>query len=532
MATLTRRLLVASALLLASRVAHGEDVHASAAGVDVGEPLSATVGAGDGAEGDAAAPLGAAEVGRGPDSQEAGTPPSELEDGPTPPAGELDLDELLAHVSSDDGPLDLDALLQQVGGGDVGDAGAAGADASMGAAEAWRDDGGLGLGAGAGASTDADDELDLGALLQQVSGADAGEGGGGADGAGAPLTRDEGARAEGGAHGGAARGPAAEEQPPPSPPPSPRRAQPRRSAEGGTRAGGRAPKSARSSGSGATGGAEHRAAAEAGGAPAGNSDRARAADRPDEAGAAGSFDARRAQEAEQGAWSPFDDGDASAEPDGADGAADAPTDAGAAAGAADGGAAGAFALRIDRSTLTILSRWTNFANGVRARTPAHAEPLPCGACSPLAPAQRRPLPSAPPLRRAPPRHQVLLMLLGPIALAISASQLAFDKMVLAAYVRCGRARRRTRARAPRAHARCARVERPPWPRAPPAARTRAAAALPCARSLFGVVFSAQELRVEPVVSWLRKNFQLLSTHGGRAAFLLLCAHARAAVARA
>jgi len=67
----------------------------------------------------------------------------------------------------------------------------------------------------------------------------------------------------------------------------------------------------------------------------------------------------------------------------------------------------------------------------------------------------------------------MLMLIGPLALAVSASQLAFDKMILAVYV-----------------------------------------------SAFGMLFSAQELRVEPVVSWLRKNFQLLSHHGGRAAFLL------------
>jgi hypothetical protein len=38
-----------------------------------------------------------------------------------------------------------------------------------------------------------------------------------------------------------------------------------------------------------------------------------------------------------------------------------------------------------------------------------------------------------------------------------------------------------------------------------------------------MLFSAQELRVEPVVSWQRKNFSFLQTHSGRATFLLLCA---------
>ncbi|KAG8470917.1 hypothetical protein KFE25_009338 [Diacronema lutheri] len=109
-------------------------------------------------------------------------------------------------------------------------------------------------------------------------------------------------------------------------------------------------------------------------------------------------------------------------------------DDGEADGATDGegfSPGGTLSLRIDKTTLAILRRWTNFANGV------------------------------------------LLMLLGPITLAISAGSLAFDKMILSIYV-----------------------------------------------SLFGLLFSAQELRVEPVHSWLRSNFQFMNTHAGRAAFLV------------
>jgi len=91
-----------------------------------------------------------------------------------------------------------------------------------------------------------------------------------------------------------------------------------------------------------------------------------------------------------------------------------------------------FGLRVDKATLSVLRRWTNFANGV------------------------------------------LLILLGPITLAVSASQLSVDKMILSFYV--------------------------------------------CA---FGILFSSQELRVEPVHSWLRHNFQFMTTHSGRATFLLL-----------
>jgi hypothetical protein len=59
---------------------------------------------------------------------------------------------------------------------------------------------------------------------------------------------------------------------------------------------------------------------------------------------------------------------------------------------------GLFALRLDKSTLSVLRRWTNFANGV------------------------------------------LLLLLGPVTLAISAASLSFDKMVLAVYVSYAHAR--------------------------------------------------------------------------------------------
>ncbi|KAJ1618922.1 hypothetical protein T492DRAFT_1131109 [Pavlovales sp. CCMP2436] len=73
---------------------------------------------------------------------------------------------------------------------------------------------------------------------------------------------------------------------------------------------------------------------------------------------------------------------------------DEPEDPRAATDQDDGGAegGGTFGLRIDKATLSVLRRWTNFANGV------------------------------------------LLILLGPITLAISAGSLQFDKMILSVYV--------------------------------------------------------------------------------------------------
>jgi len=57
-----------------------------------------------------------------------------------------------------------------------------------------------------------------------------------------------------------------------------------------------------------------------------------------------------------------------------------------------GASVGAFGLRVDKATLSVLRRWTNFANGV------------------------------------------LLTVLGPVMLAVSASQLSVDRMILSVYV--------------------------------------------------------------------------------------------------
>lgn len=157
-----------------------------------------------------------------------------------------------------------------------------------------------------------------------------------------------------------------------------------------------------------------------------------------------------------------------ADPDEGDGSGDDDADEGD-ADEEDFAAGSTLSLRLDKASLSVLRRWTNFANGV------------------------------------------LLMLLGPVTLAISAGSLAFDKMILSVYVTCAR-----------------RCPLPPAPRAPPrepAPRrlTGAARGPPAARTrrLFGLLFSAQELRVEPVHSWLRTNFQFMTTHTGRAAFLAL-----------
>jgi len=115
-------------------------------------------------------------------------------------------------------------------------------------------------------------------------------------------------------------------------------------------------------------------------------------------------------------------------------------DDGEADGATDGegfSPGGTLSLRIDKTTLAILRRWTNFANGV------------------------------------------LLMLLGPITLAISAGSLAFDKMILSIYVsyvhRC-KAILPSDARGPTAASARARAS-------PPGAGARGAGSLACSSPL-------------------------------------------------
>lgn len=80
------------------------------------------------------------------------------------------------------------------------------------------------------------------------------------------------------------------------------------------------------------------------------------------------------------------------EPDGSDDDDDRLDDGSDDGDAEDAATGRTLSLRLDKTTLSILRRWTNFANGV------------------------------------------LLMLLGPITLAISAGSLAFDKMILSVYV--------------------------------------------------------------------------------------------------